>query len=255
MTEVKSLARGLEILDYVWNSATPTGISDLAQHLQIDKSSVSRLAHTLMQHGYLANPSGSRRLVPGARLIQISCELERRLALRQRARPHLSSLANQSGECAHIAIHDSDCAVVIEDVEVESSLRVVGGSGRRIPLYCTAVGKALMAFCELPAPELLKPITPRTITCHQALQKHLAEVRRQRYAVDDEEHEPGVRCMATAVFLGQLPIAVIGISGPTVRITDERIERLSQLLLEAAERLSKELLSSFQASSSTTERV
>ena len=214
--------------------------------LQIDKSSASRLARTLIQHGYLDNAGNSRRLIVGKRLVQIGCEIDHRLALRQRALPHLRQLAEETGESAHMAVHATGKAVVIEDVEVATSLRVAGGVGRRIALHCTAVGKALLAFGSLPIPDELTRMMPATITDSQELALHLDEIRRQGYAFDDEEHEPGVRCMAAPVTLSDSTIAVIGISGPAVRITDVRIAPMAQLLIETAGRLSQELHHSFQ---------
>lgn len=246
MSEIKALARGLNMIDLVWNANGSMGVSELAAVLRIDKSSVSRLAHTLIQHGYLDQATRSRRLVPGKRLVQIGCEIDHRLALRERARPYLEQLAKATGESAHIAVHATGKALVIDDVEVASSLRVVGGAGRQIALHCTAVGKALLAFCSLPMPDELTRMMPATITDTQVLALHLNEIRRQGYAFDDEEHEPGVRCMAAPVTLSDSTIAVIGISGPSVRITDLRIAPIAELLIESAGRLSQELHNSFQ---------
>ena len=246
MSEIKALARGLDMIDFVWSSNRSVGVSELAAMLQIDKSSASRLAHTLVQHGYLDNAGSSRRLIVGKRLVQIGCEIDHRLALRQRALPYLEQLAEATGESAHLAVHASGKAVVIEDVEVSTSLRVVGGVGRRIALHCTAVGKALLAFGSLPMPDELTRMMPATITDSQELAQHLNEIRRQGYAFDDEEHEPGVRCMAAPITLSDSTIAVIGISGPAVRITDLRITPIAQLLIETAELLSQELHNSFQ---------
>ncbi|MCC7335020.1 MAG: IclR family transcriptional regulator [Pirellulaceae bacterium] len=246
MSEIKALARGLDMIDYVWNSNRSVGVSELATMLQIDKSSASRLARTLIQHGYLDNAGSSRRLIVGKRLVQIGCEIDHRLALRQRALPYLEQLAVATGESAHMAVHASGKALVVEDVEIASSLRVVGGVGRQVAMHCTAVGKALLAFCSLPMPDELTPMMPATITDSQELALHLNEIRRQGYAFDDEEHEPGVRCMAAPVTLSDSTIAVIGISGPSVRITDQRIAPIAQLLIETAGRLSQELRHSFQ---------
>lgn len=246
MSEIKALARGLDMIDFVWNSNRPVGVCELADILQIDKSSASRLAHTLIQHGYLDKAASSRRLIVGKRMVQIGCEIDHRLALRERARPYLEQLAKATGESAHMAVHATGKALVIDDVEVASSLRVVGGVGRQIALHCTAVGKALLAFCSLPIPDELTRMMPATITDAQELTLHLNEIRRQGYAFDDEEHEPGVRCMAAPVTLSDSTIAVIGISGPSARITDLRIAPIAELLIESAGRLSHELQNSFQ---------
>ncbi len=248
MGEIKALARGLNMIDFVWNANYPVGVGELAAVLQIDKSSASRLAHTLIQHGYLDNATSSRRLIPGKRLVQIGCEFDHRLSLRQRARPYLEHLAETTGESSHLAIYATGKALVIEDVEVASSLRVAGGVGRRIALHCTAVGKALLAFGSIPLPDELPQMLPSTITNATELAHHLNEIRRQGYALDDEEHESGVRCLAAPVILSNSTIAVIGISGPAVRITKQRIAPIAELLIEVASRLSQELHDTFQPS-------
>ncbi|HVO69393.1 MAG TPA: IclR family transcriptional regulator C-terminal domain-containing protein, partial [Aggregatilineaceae bacterium] len=124
----------------------------------------------------------------------------------------------------------------------EASLRVVGGIGRKIPLHSTAVGKALLAFSDLPVPAHLESETSRTITDLARLLEHLEHVRAQGYALDDEEHHEGVRCIAAPVYdyMGSA-IATIGISGPTVRVTDDRIPELAQQVLAAARELSNDL--------------
>lgn len=242
MAEVQSLARGLQILDFVWQASRSVSGSEMATHLSIDKSTASRLIQTLISSGYLAPEPGSRRVVPGHRLYQIGWAMGNRVALREKSRPFLLRLAAETGECAHMAVFCEGSALVIDDVETQSSLRVVGGTGRMIPLHCTAVGKALLAFSDIPPPAELKAMMPRTITSPEQLQQHLADIRVTGYAIDDQEHEPGVRCMAAPIYSNSgFAIAVIGISGPTIRVTDERLESLANDLIQVARDLSVDL--------------
>ncbi|MCC6615857.1 MAG: IclR family transcriptional regulator [Anaerolineae bacterium] len=242
MSGIQSLSRGLLILDCVASAGRSVSITEVAQMLQIDKSSASRLVKTLVQHDYLQPERGSRRFVLGKRMYQISWQLLNRMPVREKAKPYLYRLVQATGECSHTAVYSEGKALMIDDVEAEASLRVVGGVGRRIPLHCTAVGKSLLAFAHLPLPAVLETKTPRTITHTNELKAHLAEVRAAGYALDDEEHEPGVRCLAAPVYdaMGNV-IASIGISGPTVRVTDDRIEGLALHVMRAAQALSAEL--------------
>ena len=242
MSGIQSLARGLVILDWVATAGRSVSITEVAQLLQIDKSSASRLVKTLVQHEYLQPERGSRRFVLGKRMYQISWQLLNRMPVREKAKPYLYQLAQATGECSHTAVYSEGKALMIDDVEAEASLRVVGGIGRRIPLHCTAVGKSLLAFSHLPLPAVLEQKTPRTITQSSALKAHLDEICAAGYALDDEEHEPGVRCLAAPVYDGMgNVIASIGISGPTVRVTDDRIDNLAQQVKRAAAALSAEL--------------
>ncbi len=242
MAEMQTLARGLQILDLIAGADRPLGITEIANTLDLDKSSVSRLVKTLVKYDYVQPDTGSRGYVLGKRVRQMSWHYLNRMPVREKAKPYLYRLVEQTGECAHTAVYSEGKALMIDDVEAEASLRVVGGIGRMIPLHCTAVGKALLAFSDLPFPACLEAETPRTITDHDALLDHLEHIRAQGYALDDEEHQAGVRCLAAPVYdyMGAV-IAAIGISGPTVRVTSDRIPRLAQRVMEAARELSSDL--------------
>lgn len=242
MSEIQSLARGLAILDLFAQADHSLSITEIAQALSIDKSSASRMVRTLVNHDYVQPDGQTRRYRLGKRLHQIGWQLVNRMPLREKAHPYLEQLVQQTGECAHTAVYSQGKALVIDDVEARTSLRVSGGTGRLIPLHCTAIGKSLLAFGDMTLPTELTHYMPATITNADALHTHLARIRSQGYALDDEEHEPGVRCLAAPVFdyLGAV-ISSIGISGPTVRITPERIPALAEHVIRAAYALSLDL--------------
>lgn len=242
MREIQSLARGLQIIDILVNSSSPCSITELAVMLEIDKSSVSRLVQTMKNYGYIQQAKDSRAYTIGKRIFAIGWQLTNRYALRETAKPYLDYLAEQTDECAHIGIYSSGKALVTDDVQSEtSSLRVVGQSGRLIHLHNTAIGKCLIAFGDFPLPKELPMITTKTMTGLRDLEEELAKIRQEGYAVDDEENEYGVRCVAAPVFdeMG-IVIATIGISGPTVRVTYDKLEGLIQVVKDVAIRLSSE---------------
>ncbi len=242
MSEIQSLARGLIIMDLIANAEDGMSITELAGFLDIDKSSVSRLVRTLVNREYVQQKAGSRCYILGNRLYRMSWQLLNRMPVRQKAKSYLYRLVQTSGECAHTAVYSEGKALVIDDVEAEASLRVAGRIGRLIPLHSTAVGKALLAFSDVPMPETLVAETTRTLTDPACLAEHLTAIREQGYALDDEEHEEHVRCMAAPVYdYTGIAIATIGISGPTVRVTDERIPMLARQVMDAAWQLSAEL--------------
>ncbi len=242
MAVMQTLARGLQILDLIAGEDRPLGVTEIAKTLDLDKSSVSRLVKTLVRYDYVQRDTGSRGYVLGKRVRQISWHYLNRMPVREKAKPYLYRLVEETGECAHTAVYSEGQALMIDDVEAEASLRVVGGIGRLIPLHCTAVGKALLAFSDLPIPANLEAETPTTITDHEALLAHLEVVRADGYALDDQEHQAGVRCLAAPVYdYMDVVIAAIGISGPTVRVTDDRMPYLSQRVIEAARDLSRDL--------------
>ncbi|GAB4509994.1 MAG: IclR family transcriptional regulator [Anaerolineae bacterium] len=241
MNEIQSLARGLRILDLIAESNHGLTLSEIAQELDIDKSSASRLVKTLVNYGYVQ--PDARRYDFGKRFYTISWRLQNRMPIRLKAKPYLHRLVNETKEAAHTAVYSEGQALVTDDVEAASgTLRVVTGTGRLIPLHCTAVGKGLLAFSDIPFPDDLYPCTSKTRTNRDALIMHLNDVRERGYALDDEEHEEGIRCIAAPVYNGMgVVIATIGISGPTVRITTERVSSLAACVMTAAAELSSEL--------------
>ncbi|HEX2620508.1 MAG TPA: IclR family transcriptional regulator [Phototrophicaceae bacterium] len=242
MDGIQSLARGLRILDLIVNSGRSMSITELAAELEIDKSSASRLVKTLVSFDYLQQETGSRRFVPGKRWYHVGWQMMNMLPLRSTARPFLNRLVMETGECSHTAVYAEGKALVIDDVETENTLRVAGRTGRMIPLHCTAVGKGLLAFADLPFPAELPAYTGYTITDEEALQAHMTQVRAQGYALDDEEYDEGIRCIAAPVYNHTgLVVASIGASGPAVRVTRDRVPALAAYVMNAAADLSAAL--------------
>lgn len=247
---VTSLERGLRILTLLIEVEgdvvrRPRGVAvqQVANELGVHKSTASRLMRSLVAQGYAApNPESPRgfRLGPSVQVHQRLTLDER--GLRQLAYPVLEELVEATGECAHAAVASGAWALVIDDVETDRPLRVVAGRGRRVPLHCTSAGKCLLAFGLASMPRQLAPRTSRTITDPELLRMHLDEVAERGYAVDDEENDPGVRCISAPVFnaLGEA-IGCIGIDGPSVRVTADRLDQLAAGVVAAAGRLSASL--------------
>lgn len=243
MREIQSLARGLQLLDTIINSGRGHSVTELAERFDLDKSTVSRLLKTMESYGYIQQERNSRNYTVGKRMYGIGWQLTNRYSLRETAKPYLNRLAEQTGECAHIGVYSAGKALVTDDVQPETSLlRVVGTSGRLIGLHNTAVGKSLIAFGDFPLPEELPQFTPKTITDIQVLMTHLETIRQQGYALDDEENEPGVRCIGVPVYdeVG-ITVATIGISGPTIRITPRNLADFVEILWQSACELSRDL--------------
>lgn len=242
LTEIQSLARGLQILNHMAESDGSLGVTELADLLAVDKSTASRLVKTLVAYDYVQPDPGSRRYVLGKKVVQLSWQVLNRLPLRDFTQPALMRLMQETGECSHVAVYSQKQVLVIEDVDSPAPLRVVSGAGRLIPMHCTALGKCLLAFAHIPLPTDLPMQTAYTIIDRATLQQHLDVVRAQGYAVDDEENHMGVRCIASPILdPGGEAVATVGISGPAVRVTRERIPELAALVVEAAGQLSTRL--------------
>jgi DNA-binding IclR family transcriptional regulator len=251
MATVGSLERGLRILDMLIEVETDpvrrtTGLSvqQVANELDLHKSSASRLMQTLVGRGYATpcRPSGRGfRLGPALQLYSPLRDAHHRFSTL--ARPFLTRLVDETGECAHSAVSAGTAVLVVDDVETTSPLRVVAGKGRRVPLHCTSAGKVLLAFRLATVPGDLPARTQRTITNPQMLTLHLQEIVARGYALDDEENDLGVRCISAPVFAGPGgdPVGCIGIDGPSVRMAPETIDGLAARVVGAAHDLTARL--------------
>jgi len=247
MSEIQSLARGLKILDLLGQNPDGASITELAEILGVDKGSASRLVSTLARYGYAEKDETTRRYHPGPQVVSLSRSVLTRLPLREAAKPFLRHLMERTGECAHLAVPAQGKVLYIDQAESPATLRVNAEVGTMNPLHCTALGKALLAFGNIAMPTELVRFTTNTIRSKRTLAQHLEQVRQFGYAVDDEEFDPGVRCIAVPVFdfRGKL-VGSIGISGPSSRVTPEKLPNLAATVVEIGKALSERLTFSRQ---------
>ncbi len=246
MAEIQTLARGLQILNALADAQDGLSITELAENFAVDKGNMSRVLQTLANYGFAEKNPQTRRYFLGPQIVRLSRSLLARISLRDSAKPYLNQLVEATGECAHLAILAQGQAVYIDQAESPQSLRVTTGVGTIAPLYCTALGKVLLAFGAAEMPDTLEAFTPRTITDVGMLQRHLEIVRNRGYALDDEEFEVGVRCVAAPISdYREQCIAAIGISGPTSRLSLDVLPDAAQIVTEIGKALSARL--SFKA--------
>lgn len=248
MTTIQSLERGLRILDALAEAdADPmrrgrgVPLAMLAAELDVHKTTALRLVQTLVASGYAA-PADGHGYVLGPAMRRDTNLAIGTVRLRRAARPFLEQLVDLTGECAHAAVADGGRALVIDDVETDNPLRVVPTSGRHVALHCTSAGKCLLAHGLAEIPASLPGRTARTLTSRPALEAHLAAIRDQGYAFDDEENDIHTRCISAPVFgPGGDPIGCIGIDAPSVRLTPDRVPEAAAHVVEVARRLSQAL--------------
>jgi DNA-binding IclR family transcriptional regulator len=242
MSEIQSLARGLKILSMLSGSQEGSSVTEVAAELGIDKGSASRLLSTLVRYGFAEKDPVSRRFSLGPQLVVLSRSLLTRMPLREVAKPYLRDLMRATGECAHVGILSQGRVLYIDQVESPASLRVNAEVGSLAPLHCTALGKVLLAFGRQSLPEELEKFTEATLLTREALRKNLEVVRQQGYAVDDEEFDPGVRCIAAPIFdFRDKLVGSIGISGPVTRMTPATMNTLAGQVLEISRKLSERM--------------
>ncbi|GAB7053651.1 IclR family transcriptional regulator [Paenibacillus naphthalenovorans] len=248
MPIIQSVERALRILDLFDEYHKELKITEISSRMDLHKSTVHSLLKTLQEYHYIEqNPdNGKYRL--GMKLLERSSRLVQSLDIRQAANPFLQKLSKTTGQTAHLVILDGKEGVYIDKVEGDKAVIRYSRIGRRIPLHCSAVGKALIAF---KSPEQIRSIlkgyeyqkhTEKTIRTEEAFLQELERVRKRGYATDDQENEPGVFCIAAAVrdHSGEV-IAAISVSMLKARVTDEDKEEYVKLLLQTVEELSERM--------------
>ncbi|MGD0740004.1 MAG: IclR family transcriptional regulator [Terracidiphilus sp.] len=245
--KVQALDRAFAVLDLLGESETPLGLAQVAASLQLHKSTAHRFLMVLERHRMVERTvNGKFRL--GLRLFDFGNRAIEQYDLRDRAQPHLRRLVAETEETAHLALLEAARVIYIDKIEPSRSVRMITRIGASNPVHCTSVGKAILAF--LPperATEILKRVrfermTTRTIATPEALRAELEKTRRRGYAVDDEELEEGLRCIAVPVLDAQrLPVAAVSVSGPSFRVTAQKLPAIANHLLQCVRGISMDM--------------
>jgi IclR family acetate operon transcriptional repressor len=246
---IQSLDRGLVLLEAVADAQRPVSLSELMPVLGIDRSSVFRLANTLVRRGFLVQEPASKRYLLGSSIWRLASLFRFEHVLLQVSRPHVDALAADTGETTYVAIREDTQAVLIDRQLTEQALGVMGaGLGTGMPLHCTGVGKALLADFEydrlvgLIGKSPLKRFTKRTIATLDALAEACGQTRACGFAVDDEEGHEGVRCIGAPIRdVSGTVVAAVGISAPVARLPREAVKKTGARVAAAAEAIGRDL--------------
>ena len=247
---VQSAGKIFQIMEML-AEAGPCGLLEISHHLNINKSTVHRLLNSLIYMGYVSQDEVSLKYHMTLKIVNVSGKVLKQMDILSISQPYLKYLMEQTYETVHLVKRVDDTICYIQKLEPSysgRSIQMASFIGMISPLYCTGVGKAIMA--RLPDNEIreilakcqVSPRTEHTILDPEQLLKDLAQVRIRGYSLDNEENELGVRCLATAItdYTGSAEYA-ISISAPIFRMPDERIPELSALILDVAGKLSGEL--------------
>jgi DNA-binding IclR family transcriptional regulator len=245
---IQVLERALSLLEVLAGADEWLGPTELAARLSLHKATTHRLLAVLERRQFIRRNPVDRTYGLGARLFQLSARPSARMKLREASEPFLRQLADETGETAHVCVLEGDELMTIATVEGRWSLRTPSTVGRRIPLHCTAVGKALLAFLpdrtmlELVARTPLRQFTQYTIVSRALLKAELRQVRKVGFAIDNEEKEPGLRCVGAPIYdHTRAVVASMSIAGPVFRLKKERLGEFSRTVAAAAFGLSKTL--------------
>ncbi len=239
---VGSVARALALLEVLGASDSVLGVSELARRIGVNASTASRLLATLEHQGFVERePRGAYRL--GLKLVTLADRALSRLDIRELARPRLARLVADTGETATLSVRGEDAAVTIDFVASPSTVVSVARLGRPSVAHATAVGKVMLAFVAGGTEGgVLTPYTGRTITDRGELSRQVDAVRQRGFAEAVGEREPDLSALAAPVLgRGGELVAILGLQGPTSRLTAARRRAVTPALVEAAAGLSRDL--------------
>lgn len=249
---VKSVARAARLLETLAHQPAREGMSvtELAAASGVSKSAAFATLHTLRHFGLVADDGEgmNRRYRLGMTLARLGTRARDQLNLVDAARPLLTELTAESDFTSRLAILEQDQAVVIDQVSNRQGVQLDLKMGFRELPHCTGLGKALLATMdeagvkELIARTGLPRRTSKTITSEEALQAHLADIRKLGYALDDEEDAEGIFCIGSPIFDHEnLPVGAISITGLKLGQPTWRYAELGRMVRGTAERISAQL--------------
>lgn len=236
---VQSVGRTFAILEAMAAAGGTASLTRLSGDVGLPLPTIHRLVRTLVALGYVWQ-DGSRQYVLGTRLIPLGEASSG--VVRVLARPYLRSLMEASGESANLAVLEGDEVTYVAQVQSQRTVRMFTEVGGRVTAHSTATGKALLStlgeseLAALVRRQGLPGRTDTTLTDPERLRRELDQVRARGYAMDDQEHEVGVRCVAVPLPDPALRTAV-SLSGPAARLDDAMVARCVPLMQRAAERL------------------
>ena len=243
---VQTLDRALRIIELLAVHSEGFGVTEIGERVGLHKSTVHRLISHLVSQGYIEKDEARPVYTLGLKFIELASLRLNQVELKTEAGPYLRKLAATLDQPVHLAIQSDLEAVYIEKIDPQAHLRMYSQIGKRIPLHCSALGKCLVS--DLSANDLkalagrlsYEVFTPRTKTKPEEFLEEVAQVRLRGWALDDEEHEVGIRCLGAPVkdFTGKT-VAAISASGAALR--PERDPEVGALVASAAQAISRRL--------------
>ena len=227
---VESVERGLNVFSFIVNSKKAVGITQISKALHLSIGSVQRVTYTLQKLGYLRKDEDIQKYSIGNNGLVLGLGIVKGLDLKRIAYPYLKELSAEINETVNLAVLDGIQIVYIDRVKTGQIININLNIGSKLPVYCTSMGKSLLAF--LPNDELLellnkitlRPITPHTITTKARLLKELEKVKETGFSVNDKELDIGLRSVAAPVRneYGTV-VAAVNIAVPSSRVTFEEL--------------------------------
>lgn len=245
--QLHGLERAVSVLETLSQSEAPLSLAEICQCMNLHKSTAHR-ALMVLERSALIERTPENRFRLGLKLYELGNRAVEQIDLRARVYPFFRRLAMDAHETVHLGVLQKTSVVYLDKVEPNRRVCMSSKIGSSNPVYCTSLGKAMLAFQpEETIEKIVSSIrftryTPKTLCSREKLFEHLGTVRRRGYAIDDEEIELGVRCIGAPILNEDgWAIAAVSVSGPTSRITPQNARALAQRVLTCCREISGSL--------------
>ncbi len=243
-----SLSKALTVLKEVCCANSPLRFADVVDRSELPKATTHRILSTLTDEGLVRLDEPSQLYHPGYGLLELAHKAWSTLDIRDVAADQMKELWQETGETIHLAVLDRGDVIYIDKLESQKSLRLFSAVGKKGPVYCTGVGKAMAAF--LPEAQLQDVIatqsfiqhTQNTLNSEQKLREDLLQIKESGVSLDLQEHEEGIQCAASTIFnYRNEPIAALSITAPAFRIDEVRFLHFQKRIKEACVEISSRM--------------
>ncbi|MFQ6079053.1 MAG: IclR family transcriptional regulator [Thermodesulfobacteriota bacterium] len=246
---IQSVTNALNLLETFKGDRDELGVTELSKRLGLHKNNIFRLLATLEARGYIEQNKATENYRLGVQSLGLGQAFIKQIGLVRQAKPFLKEIVKECNEKANIGTIRQKFVVHLDVVEADQTVKVANRVGWRFPIHCTSIGKAQIAYAsdeemeKLGIWENMERRTPNTIVDKAEFLKHLREVAKRGYAIDNEECELGVRAVAVPIrdYTGRV-VGGISVSGPSFRMTDEIMRgKIIPVVKEAGSKVSKRL--------------
>jgi DNA-binding IclR family transcriptional regulator len=245
---IKVLDKSLSVLEILLKKGSSMNMIELSEKLGFYPSTIHRILDTLKHWGYVEQDPHTQKYQLGLKALELGMAKLHQMDLVREATPYLKELVKQCNETVHLGVLEEGEVLYLAKEESSQTIRMISYVGKRAPLHCTALGKVLLTYLsteerkKILGEKVLPRFTENTITDRRELEKELSKVREQGFALDREENEKDVRCVAAPIrnYQGEV-IAAISISSPIFRIDKNAQNDLKKALIETSKNISMRL--------------
>ena len=223
-------------------------MTEISEKLGLYPSTTHRILDTLKHWGYVEQDFHTQKYQLGLKALELGMAKLHKMDLVREATPYLKELVKQCNETVHLGVLEEGEVLYLAKKESSQTIRMISYVGKRAPLHCTALGKVLLTYLsteerkKILGEKVLPRLTEKTITDKKELEKELGKVKKQGFALDREENEKDVCCIAAPIrnYQGEV-IAALSISSPVFRIERNAQNNLKDALLKTSEKISQRL--------------